>query len=742
VAARGGLFFRLGTFCARNAWKVVGVWLGLLVVATLAHVISGGTYSDDFVLPDSETQQGVEVLSDHVPNGGQWEAPVVFTVPDGTLGQHTQAIEASIKNLEQATHVVTATDPLQPGTLANDGRTAYSNVSFDANPRALGLPYIPTIDQAVAPARADGVEVDYAGLLGIAAEPKPLDLVSEIVGIGIALIVLLIGFGSVHGATLPIVAAGIGVGTGIGILGFVASMATFATVSPTLGLMMGLGVGIDYGLFLTTRYRQFLIDGVDPMTAAGKTVATSGRAVLVAATTVVLAMLGLYASGMTFIGKLGVAAGITVSVAAAAALTLVPAMLFLLGNRIDKLAVRRVVAEEAPSDSTDTPWHRYAERVSRHPWLHLGAGVLALLVLAIPLLSMNLGQVDAGSSPTSYSERRAHDALASAFGVGMNAPFTVVIQLPDDPAAADGAAPPHHGKLSDAQKKAAAERAVRNIVDVARMALGNDPGVAQVTPFQVSKDGEIAYGNVLPTTDPQNSATRDLMTRMRDTTLPDALKGTGATALVTGPEAGQFDFRNQVAERLPWIIGVVIATAFVLLLLTFRSPLLALKAGVLNLLSIGAAYGVIVAVFQWGWGGPLIGVHEHVPIEHYVPMMMFAIVFGLSMDYEVFLLSRVREAWVRHGDNTASVADGLSVTARVITCAALIMASVFIAFVLSPDIVVKEIALGLGVSVLVDATIIRLVVVPSTMFLLGRLNWWTPSWLDRLLPRFDPEGEA
>jgi RND superfamily putative drug exporter len=408
----------------------------------------------------------------------------------------------------------------------------------------------------------------------------------------------------------------------------------------------------------------------------------------------------------------------------------VPALLGLAGRRIDRYHVRTPVAEAAgdggdggdAGDQSQDFWHRYAGRIGAHPWPALAGGIAVLLVLAAPVLSMQLGHIDAGASPTSYTSRQAYDAISDGFGVGTNGPLTVVAQL-------------DKAKTSTPDQVSAVESALSG-------ALAKVPDVASVSPVQASTDGAVLYATVIPASRPQDAATRTLANTLQDTTLPDVLGPDGATGYVTGSLAGQLDFVDIVSARLPIIIGVVIGAAFLLLLLSFHSPVLALKAAVLNLFSIGAAYGVIVAVFQWGWGGSLLGVAGNVPIESYVPMIMFAIVFGLSMDYEVFLLTRVREAWGRTGDSHASVGAGLGATARVISCAALIITCVFLAFLLSTNVVIKMLALGLGVSVIVDATVIRLLVVPATMFLLGRANWWTPRWLSWLPDLLEPAEPA
>jgi putative drug exporter of the RND superfamily len=712
---RRGVLGRLGRWCAVHAWLVLGLWLVALVAATAGHRALGGSYSDDFTLPGSAAQTGANLLKAHQPASGGVSGQLVFSVEAGTVSAQRGAVESSITDVEHLPHVLSVTDPLAGSSVSPNGRVAYATVQFDQNPASLAGGYVSSVDAAVAPARAAGVQVDYGGALGQAARPAGGDRRSELLGVAVAIIVLLAGFGTVLGAGLPIVSALVSVITGLGLLGMLAAEITFASVSPTLATMMGLGVGIDYALFLTTRHRQALIEGAGPVEAASRTAAVSGRAVLMAATTVVIALCGLYASGITFIGKLGAAAAVTVIVAALAAVTLVPALLGLAGRRIDRFAVRRPVAEPSGSDGL---WQRHAARVGRHPWLVLTGGVLIAAVLAIPAFSMRLGHIDAGADPVSYSDRLAYDAISSGFGPGANGPFTIVVQTAPDSSASQ-----------DSSLSSSLTRALTSTADV-----------ASVSPVRQSPDHALLIATVVPASSPQDARTDQLLDTLQNDALPAALSSAHAHGYVTGDLAGQLNFRDQVASHLPVIIAVVIGCALILLLAGFRSVAVAAKAAVVNLLSIGAAYGVVVAVFQWGWGGRALGVGENVPIESYVPMMMFAIVFGLSMDYEVFLISRIREAWLETGDNRASVAHGLAATARVITCAALIMTSVFLAFLLSTDVVVKILALGLGVSVIVDATIIRLLVVPAAMFLLGRANWWLPGWLDRLLPNLDPHS--
>ena len=718
--------YKLGWWSARHRRLVVLLWLVILGGAVAGSHALGGVYSDNFALPGTSAQQGADLLQAHRPSVGGQSGQLVFAVNSGTLAKHQAAIEAAMTRMRALPDVLAASDPMSQGAVAPDGRVAYASVHFSVNPQQLGAGYMGRVGGAVAPARRAGVSVNYGGQLGDAAKLKNHDPRSEEIGIVAAIAILLLGFGSVVAAGLPVLSALAGAFAGLSGLGMLAAATTFPTVSPTLAIMMGLGVGIDYALFLTTRHRQLVIDGVPPEEAAARSLASSGRAVLVAAFTVVIAMLGLYASGITFIGKLGLAASVTVTVAALSAITVMPALLAFAGRRIDRLTVRRPVAE---ASAEHAGWARYAERLGAHPWPYLVGGVALLAVLAVPAFSMQLGHIDASADPSGSTARTAYEELSAGFGPGANGPMTIVAQL--GPAVTRGAG---SGPRVAAYEQQLAARL--------HAALATTPDVAAVSPVKATPDGALLYATVLPKTGPQNTATDQLMHVLQNDTLPGVLHPSGSTGYVTGSLAGQLQFRDVLSSRLPYVIAAVILAAFVLLLAAFRSPVLAAKAAVLNLLSIGAAWGVVVAVFQWGWGSALFGVSEKVPIESYAPMMIFAIVFGLSMDYEVFLLSRVREAWLRTGDNRQSVASGLARTARVITCAAAIMVCVFAAFLLSTSVVVKMLALGLGLAVLIDASVIRLVVVPTAMFVLGRYNWWAPRWLSGRSPQPAPTRTA
>jgi RND superfamily putative drug exporter len=531
-----------------------------------------------------------------------------------------------------------------------------------------------------------------------------------VIGLAVAIVVLCSRSGRwCDGAPIATALFGLFVGAaGVGVMSAVMDIPEFSLI---LCMMVGLGVGIDYALFIVTRHRQNLHDGMSVADSAGNANATAGQAVLFAGTTVVIAILGLFVAGLPALTAAGISIALVVTVAMAAAVTLLPGLLGLAGTKIDKLSIHRKSHVTKPAHATLSG--RWAHHVGRRPGRYAVLSLAALGLIAVPVLGMRIGTPDDGNAAAGTTQRVAYDRLAAAFGSGFNGPIHVVVQVPT----------------------AADEVAVTRVHD----ALQATAGVADITPPVFNPEKDTALMIVNPTTSPQDEATDELVRHLRSDVLPTAVAGTEASALLTG-QAAFTDISDRITSRLPWFIAAIVAMSFVLLMIVFRSILVPLKAALMNLLSIAAAYGVVVAVFQWGWGNELIGVEQTMPINPFAPLMMFAILFGLSMDYEVFLLSRVREDYVRTGDSHQSVVTGLSSTARVITSAALIMMSVFGAFVLGDDPTGKLFGLGLAVAVFLDATLVRMVLVPATMSLVGRANWWLPGWLDRILPHLDLEA--
>jgi putative drug exporter of the RND superfamily len=712
------LLERLGVWAARRRWWVIAAWLVILLGLSVARGAAGGSFVNDYSVPGSESSQGLDVLKKDFKAASGYNGQIVFRADKGAVADQSQAVATAMKDLGALPHVLTATDPLTvDGTpaVSKDGSIAYGSTSWDVVPASLDKAYLARMDTAVAPARKAGLTVEYGGGAGQIGQ-APEDRASEIIGLTCALLLLLLMFASVVAAAVPLVAAIFSVGSGLAIVGLLASVTNLPTTAPTVATLLGLGVAVDYGLFLVARHREQLDHGMSLETSIGRTTGTSGAAIVVAGSTVVVAILGLYVSAVPFVGALGLASAVVVAVTMLAALTLVPAMLAVAGShvraRADRRAAKAHTARTSP-DHENTPFARWGRMVSDRPWPWGVASVLVLVVLAIPLLSLRLGQLDAGTDPTSQSSRRAYDLIDTGFGPGTNGPITVVVRL------ASGADP--QTALSSLSSKLAATS-----------------GVASVGSPAVSPSGTTAVINVVPTTAPDAAATSTLVDRLRDSVLPTVSERT----YLVGTVAGYVDFTEKVAGRMLWLILAVVALSLVLLTIAFRSVVIPVKAAVLNLLSVGAAYGVIIAIFQFGWGSGLLGIDQDLPIPAFVPMLMFAIVFGLSMDYEVFLLSRVHEAWSRTGDAHRSVAVGIGSTARVITTAAGIMVVVFTSFVLDTDPTIKMLAVGMAVAVLVDASIVRMVLVPSVMSLLGTHAWWLPGWLDRVIPDLELEGSV
>ncbi|MGW7684691.1 MMPL family transporter [Kribbella sp. NPDC054772] len=729
---------RLGRGAAHFHWFVIAGWVVIVVGLFVLKSAFGGTYVNNYTVPGSQSSAGLNILNKDFTTAGGYSGSIVFHAKTGTVAQQSAAVQQSMTAFGKLPDVVSAVDPLatsQTAYISKDGTIVNAPVSFSVVPASLDKTYVDKMDAAVQPARAAGLQVEYGGGAGQIGK-QANDLPSEAIGLGLALVLLFLMFRSIVASALPLVSAVFSVGGGLAILGLLAAAKEFPTSAPTVATLLGLGVAIDYGLFLVSRHREQLDDGMDVEESVGRAESTSGAAILVAGGTVVIAILGLYVSGVPFVGALGLSAAIVVAVTVLAALTLIPAMLglskLLILNRKDRkhLAEERDVEDELPDEAAiaehraeeqerrdakheQSAFARWGRRVSARPWPYGIAATLVLLVLAIPLFSMNLGQLDAGTDPAQDSSRKAYDLVAQGFGPGANGPLTVVVQL---------------------QSVSPSDR--QSVLNGLASTLQKEAGVAAVQTPSTNSAGTTAIINVIPTTSPSAAATQDLVNRIRDDVLPSQKEPT----YVVGTTAGYVDFTEKVGSRMIWLIGAVVLLAFLLLTVAFRSLLIGVKAAILNLLSVGAAYGVIVAVFQWGWGSSLVGIDEKVPIPSFVPMLMFAIVFGLSMDYEVFLLSRVHEAWIATKDSHRAVAIGIGATARVITTAAAIMVVVFLSFVLDDDPTVKMLAVGMAVAVLIDASIVRMILVPSVMTLLGPRAWWLPRWLDRIVPDIQLEG--
>ncbi len=702
--------YRLGRISARHPFRVLGMWLVVAIAVVALQGRAGGQFDNSQRVPGVESQHAADVLTDRFPSQGGLSARIVLHTGEGRLddADHRTTVEQARAQLAAGVAVSAVTDPFAPHAegVSADGQTGYIDVTYALD--KLTTTQLHDARAVTDAAQAEGVEVELTGALALLEQEAPS---SELIGLGVAIIVLLIAFGSVVAMGLPIGTALLGIFVGAAGVGVLSTILDIPEFSLILCAMIGLGVGIDYALFIVTRHRQHLHEGMTVEDAAGTAVATAGQAVLFAGTTVVIAILGLFLAGLPAISGMGAAVALVVTVSMLAAVTLLPGLLGLAGTKIDRLSIHRKSHVVKPTDETIAG--RWAHHVGSHSVRYTILGFAVMCAIAVPALSMQIGVPDDGNAPAGTTQRIAFDQLAEGFGPGFNGPIVVVVELPS---ANDEATV---GRISDA--------------------IQADPGVAAVTAPVLNAAGDTAVFTVNPTTAPQAEATDQLVRHLRNDVLPGAVEGTDVRVSLTG-RAMLTDLSQRITDRLPLFIAVVVAMSFLLLMIVFRSILVPLKAAIMNLLSIAAAYGVLVAVFQWGWGKGLIGLHNTMPINPFLPLIMFAILFGLSMDYEVFLLSRVREEYVKTGDNHEAVVRGLSSTARVITSAALIMISVFGAFVLSDDPNGKLFGVGLAVAVLIDATLVRMILVPATMTLMGKANWWLPSWLDRRLPHLDLEG--
>ena len=763
------MYSSLGRWCYRHPWRVLGAWLLILVMAAGAAGSLGAAYGGTPAAPDAESSLGADILDEHFGRiGAVISGRIVFRADQGVDDPGVRSAMTNLFERVEAIEGVTVGSPYDPDggrRIATRGPgaglIAYADIDTGADAAANDAAGIGVeIDHLIEVSglrSTDGMQVEVGGAWLAEREPPE----SEAIGLAFAVFVLILAVGSVvaMGLTVASALAGVAVGaTGIIMLSNVVTVPEFA---PTIGLMIGIGVGIDYALFIITRYREWISRGLTGEDATAAALDSAGRAVIFAGATVVVSLLGLLLIGLPFVAGLGLAAATTVALVMAGSVTLLPAAIGLLGDRITTTLLRgvmasaligvallgfgtgfrallvalpmavivlvagafrfsanplrRVVRHREAKPLRDTGWYRLSRVVQSRPWLFAIGGTVVLLVLAAPVLSLRLGFSDEGNFGQDTTTRKAYDLISEGFGPGANGPLLVVVEASPDP-----------GEIEALNGLSAA--------------LNRTEGVAFASPPIANLTVDAFLIRVQPTTGPQDAATEDLVHRMRNDVIPRALDGTGLDALVAGRVAFNIDISDYLASRIPIFFAAVLGASFLLLMAVFRSLVVPLKAVVMNMLSIGAAYGVAVAVFQWGWLGGVFGV-EPAPIEPFIPMMLFAILFGLSMDYEVFLLSRMKEEYERTGDAVNSVADGLAATARVITAAAAIMVVVFGSFVLEDNRVIRLFGLGLATAIAIDATLVRMLIVPSTMELLGARNWWLPRWLDRIVPNLRVEGE-
>jgi len=705
---------RLAHWTYTHRWKTLILWIVALVGFLFMGSALKGPYGKSFRLPGTGSQAVQDIFNSRVPARAGGTAEVVFKAAAGVNDPAVKArMDGLFKQIGALPGIVQVTTPYEPAgarQISSSQKIAFADFHFKA--QAVDVPkdeanQIIKLGDAVA---GPGLQIEYSGDVIFISQQQPPGG-AEAIGLLAAILILFFTFGSLLAMGLPLMSAIFGIAIGLSMVLLFANFISVPEFTPEIAAMIGIGVGIDYALFMVTRYRQGLHEGLDPQDAVVRAMKTSGRAVVFAGTVVVISLLGMLLMGFKFIQGLAVGGAAAVFVTMLASISLLPAMLGFVGRNIDKLHVPAFLHRKTSGDQGF--WYRWSRFIQRSPWIAGLMGLAILVALALPLFKMRLGNADAGNDPTTLTTRRSYDLLSEGFGPGYNGQLylAAVVHGPNDIQALN---------RLDAQ-------------------LQRTPGVAFASPVQVVKDAAIIQ--VYPTTTPQDAATSQLVKDLRARTIPDVMNGTGVHVYVGGFNAIFVDFAEKIAERLPILIIVVIALSFLLLMVVFRSILVPVKAAIMNLLSIGAAYGVIVAVFQFGWARQIFGVGKTGPIESWIPMMMFTILFGLSMDYEIFLLSRIREEYLETRDNAASVADGVAQTGRVITAAAAIMIVVFGTFVVGfQNRVVKEIGLGLAVAVLVDATLVRMVLVPATMELLGDANWWLPRWLARAIPQFSIEG--
>jgi RND superfamily putative drug exporter len=730
-------------------YVVIG-WVLLLVAVNVFAQSAGTSYSNNFTLPNSDAQRAADLLQKSFPAQAGDRDQIAFKVSSGSVTDPAvrSRMSAMFAEVAKLPHVSAVSSPYASAsagkTISADGKIAFATVVFDEKANLLPKSAPERVVQVARAAQRSGLQVDLGGQAIEATEQAGFGI-STAVGLLAAIVVLLLTFGSLIAMGLPIVTALFGLGTGLGVIALFTHVVDTPNFSSELAAMIGLGVGIDYALFILTRFREaYATPGPtfqDARESVVRAIDTAGRAVLFAGSTVVIALLGMMLLGVDFLYGVAISASIGVLLVMLASLTLLPALLTLAGTRVaagGRRARKRAAARAADGTPLEAAasgagagvaWLRWSAFVQRRPRTIAAISALVMLAIAAPATALRLGSSDASNDPAGQTTHRAYELLAEGFGEGFNGPLLVVAKVPNPKheAAENGVLTvetPHNGATP---------------VQKLRSAIAATPGVVSVAPAKLNPTGEVATITVYPQSSPQALATTQLVERLREKVVPPLAKSTGLTVYVGGVTAGAVDFATTLGHKLPLFIGVVVLLSALLLLIVFRSLVIPLQAAVMNLLSIGASIGVIVAIFQWGWLGSLIGVQKG-PIESFIPVMLFAIVFGLSMDYEVFLVSRMHERWTHTKDNSRAVAEGLALTGRVVTAAAAIMVCVFLSFMLGEDRIIKEFGLSLASAVFLDALVVRCLLLPATFHILGRITWSLPDWLGRLLPHVNIEG--
>jgi RND superfamily putative drug exporter len=730
-----GVLYGLAKFCVRHRFVTIGVWLLVTIVLVGVSHRLGENTNDNLSLPGTDSQHATDTLSNSFPDQANGTSPIVLHTAKGKLteSEYKSAVDEAAADVAKAPHVASVVNPLTPqgaAALSKDEATGYLSVTLAVSPGELSVSEAQKIIDAADPAKAAGLEVETGGQLGQKVSKTSTES-SELIGIIAAMVILTFTFGTVVSMLLPILNAVLALLSTLAIIRLLGHVTSVPTVAPTLATMIGLGVGIDYALFIVTRHLRGLGEGLDLHESIARAAATSGGAVFFAGCTVTIALVSLAVAKIPLVTTMGLMASIAVVVAVLAALTLMPALVATAGPHINSLRVRR---PPSAAQAKQGLWAKWAADIAKHPAIAGLAALAVLLPLTIPLLSLSLGQEDVAALPTSTTARRAYDLISESFGPGVNGPLIVAVTL-----GSPAQAPPSAGSSSPSSSQSD-PRATDPRLQKLQKDVSSSKGVAATTQIQIDKVGTAAYFNAIATTGPAEKATQELVEHLRSSVIPGAEKGTDMHADVGGSTAGNIDLATQISDKLPLQILVVIALSFVLLILAFRTVVIPPQAALMNLLSIGASYGVLTAVFQYGWLSGLIGLSGPVPIVSYVPLFMFAILFGLSMDYEVFLVSQIEEHVHAGEDNRSSVVSGLVTSARVITAAAMIMVFVFGSFVLNGSPTIKQFGVGLAVAVILDSTVVRCLLVPALMILMGKLNWYMPGWLDRVTPHLNIEG--